>query len=178
MEDGNGNLIGLVKGFIDFELPKLDHFVTIKPLASNLAVSGKLNVMIGTLLLGFMMFFSPTITRGQEKEKAKYFLEFEKIDNKVEVFLGDSLIYNSGLVRSNPKFIIQVNIYESLLQEIGKELTVRLTNGAPGVRDGDDIHWEVKYFLIKGDEEVLDFVWEEADDGKAGIVFEEKYTLE
>lgn len=105
-----------------------------------------------------------------------YTLEFEKIDNRVEVYIGDSLIYNSGIVRQNPDMLIKINIESTRLKDENRKLTVKLINGLDGARNGDDIHWEIKYFLLKGDE-VLDFIWDDADDGRVGVVFEETYNL-
>lgn len=105
-----------------------------------------------------------------------YHIEFEKIDNRVEVYMGDSLIYDSGIIRKNPKLAIWVDIDDSLL-DYSKELTIKLINGMEGVRDGDDIHWEVEYYVFQG-EEVLYWEWLDSDDGKAGVVLVNKYTLD
>ncbi|MEP1094352.1 MAG: hypothetical protein ABJG78_04545 [Cyclobacteriaceae bacterium] len=106
-----------------------------------------------------------------------YHIEFERIDNRVEVWVGDSLVYNSGIIRRNPKDLgIKVYI-DDLLLEKSNELTVKLINGLDGAKDGDDIHWEVKYVVFKGDE-LYEYLWEEADDGRVGVVIEETYILE
>jgi len=120
---------------------------------------------------------SSLFTSTPEATRESYHLEFERIDNRVEVWVGDSLIYNSGIVRQNPKDLgIKVYIDDLLLEE-SNELTVKLINGLDGAKDGDDIHWEVKYILFKG-EKLYEYLWEEADDGRVGVVIEETYILE
>lgn len=107
-----------------------------------------------------------------------YHIEFEKIDNRVEVYVGDSLIYNSGIIRKNPKNLgIWVDIDDTLLEEYSNELTIKLINGMDGSKDGDDLHWEIKFILFKGDD-LYEYLWEDADDGRAGVVIEETYVLE
>jgi len=105
-----------------------------------------------------------------------YHLEFDKIDNRVEVFLGDSLIFNSGINRGNRPVQMRVDIPNSLL-DYSKELTVKLINAMEGVPPGVDIHWEIRYYLIKGGN-LIDSKWTDADDGRVGVVFEKKYILD
>ncbi|MEP5614123.1 MAG: hypothetical protein ABJP45_17860 [Cyclobacteriaceae bacterium] len=128
------------------------------------------------LYLTCLSIFSAFAQGSESSDNGSYYLEFEKIDNRVEVFLGDSLIYNSGIIRKNPKLEIQVFIDDALLED-SNELTVKLINGLDGANHGDDIHWEIKYYLFKGDE-VIDWVWDDADDGRVGVVLEETYILE
>ena len=91
--------------------------------------------------------------------------------------MGDSLIYNSGIIRRNPKDLgIKVYIDDSLI-EYSNELTIKLINGMESSKDGDDIHWEVKCIVFKG-EQLVEYLWEDADDGRAGVVVEETYILE
>ena len=105
-----------------------------------------------------------------------YKLEFDKVDNRIEVMVGDSVIYDSGLIGYKPDFSLTVPIDESLL-EYSKVLKVRLHNGTEGLKEGEDIHWEIRYYLYKGDE-IVDSHWREADDGQIGVVFESSYIME
>lgn len=132
--------------------------------------------MLSTVLLSLVLNFSLTPPESVAQTNGSYRIVFEKIDNRVEVFIGDSLIYNSGIVRQNPKMELWVNIDDSLL-EYSNQLTIKLINGAEGTPDGVDIHWEIKFYIYKGDE-LIEWDWNDADDGKAGVVFEETYTLE
>ncbi len=127
---------------------------------------------IAEIFLTSFIFQKPEANRGGD-----YHIEFEKIDNRVEVYMGDSLIYDSGIIRKNPKNLqIWVDIDDSLL-EYSNELTIKLFNAMEGVPDGADIHWEVKYSIFEG-EEVIYWEWYDSNDGKSGIVMEETYILE
>ena len=129
------------------------------------------------MVLSIVLAYLASLLPLNEKPSASYSIEFEKIDNRAEVYLGDSLIYNSGIVRQNPDMLIRINIESNLIKKGNKNLTVKLINGLDGAKQGDDIHWEIKYFLLKGDE-VVDFIWFDGDDGQVGVVFEETYNLD
>ncbi len=135
--------------------------------------------MTVTSLLNIAAFFLSSLAfqTADKKRNGDYHIEFEKIDNRVEVYMGDSLIYDSGIIRKNPKNMqIWVDIDDSLL-EYSNELTIKLFNAMEGVPDGADIHWEVKYSIFEG-EEVIYWEWYDSNDGKSGIVLEETYILE
>lgn len=129
---------------------------------------------MSTLLVLCTQFF---LTFAQtSSQEPTYRLEFDKIDNRVEVFIGDSLIFDSGIIKSNPNLLIEYKVDDEFLK-YSKNLTVKLINGKEGVRDGDDIHWEIRYYLYKN-QKIIDSHWEFADDGKAGVVFEQVITLQ
>lgn len=134
-------------------------------------------IITSILNIAYFLLSSLTFQNSEDKASGDYHIEFERIDNRVEVFIGDSLIYNSGIIRRNPKNLgIWVDIEDPLL-EYSKELTIKLINGMDGTRDGDDIHWEIKYAIYQGDD-LIYWEWVDADDGKAGVVVEETYILE
>lgn len=124
-----------------------------------------MNYIISFLILSFTSF---------DSRPKNYSLLIEKIDNRVEVLLGDSIIYNSGVIDFNPELDFRLNL-DSYKVESNK-LTIRLFNGSPGRSSDSDPHWELRYLLYKGDE-VVEYEWQQEDDYQTGMVFEVTYEL-
>ncbi|SNS59215.1 hypothetical protein SAMN05421640_0792 [Ekhidna lutea] len=104
-----------------------------------------------------------------------YIVIFDRIDNSVEILVNDSIVYQSGIIDNNPflgdTYKIPLSIY---LTEKKDEVIIRLYNGHPPYTEQSDTHWEIKYVIMNGDEQI-DYFWDYADDNQVGLVFEEKY---
>lgn len=115
---------------------------------------------------------------SSKNEGEKYVFVFNKIDNKVEIIINDSLVYDSGTLNHNPelKGLYNYDISKHLTRE-RNEVIVRLYNGfAPYPKHQKDKHWEIEYSLFKNGKE-YDLMWDVGDDYRTGLVFEEKYYL-
>ena len=110
--------------------------------------------------------------------KDDYTFAFYKIDNKVEIIVNDSLIYSTGEMKGNPDLEGNLTYKVGHLLTQGRdEVIVRLYNGhEPYSPDKKDQHWEIEYSLFKNGKE-YDLMWDEGDDYKTGLVFEETYFL-
>lgn len=98
---------------------------------------------------------------------------FRKIDNRVIVYHGDSLIYDSGIVELNPNLKIKVVLPKDL--DWKNDLVIKLYNGASETLDEGDKHWEIMYTLLV-DGNLVDDIWELSDNYSEGLVFEERYS--
>ncbi len=130
--------------------------------------------MLSKLLLTLFAFLP---TSGETRETNDYTFIFDKIDNKVEILVNDSIVYTSGTIDNNPNLGDDYQIYIGNFLTKEEDLVVlRVYNGHEPYQDEEDPHWEIKYVLNQGDEE-YDYVWEYADDNAIGLVFEEEYKL-
>lgn len=133
--------------------------------------SAKQIIMTALLLLLSLIFLF-------QKQTDIYIISFYQIDNKVEIIINDSIIYSSGEVDRNPDFegLLTVNISKHLTRP-KNEVIVRLYNGfEPYPEDEKDKHWEIEYSILKNEQEI-DFMWNEGDDFRNGLVFEERYLF-
>ena len=96
----------------------------------------------------------------------------------VEIIVNDSLIYSSGEMKGNPD--LEGNITYSighLLTDNEDVVIVKLYNGyAPYYDFKKDEHWEIDYAIFKNGQEI-EQMWDEGDDYRTGLVFEEKYIF-
>lgn len=108
--------------------------------------------------------------------KDDYTFAFYKIDNKVEIIVNDSLIYSTEEMKGNPDLEGKLTYsIGHLLTEGRDEVIVRLYNGyAPYPEEKKDQHWEIEYSILKNGQE-YDLMWDEGNDYKTGLVFEEVY---
>lgn len=124
-----------------------------------------------SILLFFRLFLPFTHTDLMEP-KEHYYIQFERIDNRADILVNDSLVYSSGTIDFNPELNELHSIYlgNFLTSELDK-VVVRIYNGHEPYLDEDDKHWEIKYVLLEN-EDLVDYVWEYEDDGTIGVVFE------
>lgn len=120
------------------------------------------------ILLTLLCFFSPY-------QKDSYQLDISKIDNRIDVFVQDSLVYSSGTIHLNPEvnFIVDLSSYIKKGNEI---LRIEIYNGSEPYKEQLDPHWEVMFDLIKNDE-IIDYIYEFSDNNEVGKVFEISYNL-
>ncbi len=109
-------------------------------------------------------------------QSSDYSLEFSKVDNRVNVFVGDSLIFDSETIDHSPGLKFNVNL-SSYLDENNQKVKVILYNGHPPytVHQVDPI-WEIRFELFRGTEE-LDFFYEYGDNNALGKVVELEIDL-
>lgn len=119
------------------------------------------------LLVSFMMTTVPV--------QSENFLLFEKIDNVALILIDGQEVYRTEQVKGNPDMNLKISLENFLVNE-SKELVVQLENGHSYNPNIKDKHWEIRYELFF-DGEPIDYIWEQADDSKTGIVFEKKYKL-
>ncbi|MAE87334.1 MAG: hypothetical protein CMB80_31665 [Flammeovirgaceae bacterium] len=128
------------------------------------------------MLMTFLLILINLFVTDHDAED--YVFVFNKIDNKVEILVNDSLIFDSGTVNHNPELegLYTCNITKYLTSE-RDVVVVRLYNGfEPYPEEQKDKHWEIEYSLNKDGVEV-EQMWNEGDDFKIGLVFEEIYYL-
>lgn len=118
-------------------------------------------------------------TESPSQNKAKgasdYILAFNKVDNKVDVFINDSLIYTSGFIGYSPELDLQVD-FGQFIKNGNEVLRIELYNGYEPYDDQIDPLWEVRYdLIIEG--EIVDFIHEYGDDNGIGKVFETQYKI-
>lgn len=118
--------------------------------------------------------FSSLFTPAQDLPDYKFL--FEKIDNKAQIFIGDSLVYSSDTIELNPDLAIEVYIFD--YDKRDGDLIVKVFNGGRAdVAVLEDTHWEVRYELFK-EGQSIDYVWEMSRDleEKLGLVYEKSYS--
>ncbi len=109
-------------------------------------------------------------------QNTEYSLEFSKVDNRVNVFVGDSLIFDSETIDNSPGLKFNVNL-SAYMEESNKIVKVVLYNGHPPytIHQVDPI-WELRFELFRGKEE-LDFFYEYGDNNALGKVVELEIDL-
>ena len=107
-------------------------------------------------------------------ESDDYYLLFTYIDNRVEVYAGDSLIFDSGFIEGNPDLQLQVDFDPNNLKS--NTLTVNLLNGEDVEVEQIDRHWEITYEIFKN-EEPIEYQSESGDNYETGLVFSMEYDL-
>lgn len=130
------------------------------------------------MLVWLFQVFSVLIPLREDYSDNNYIISFIKIDNRVEIIVNDSIVFNSGVINHNPnvKEFVGFDLSPVLTPE-KDEVIVRLFNGYEPYHEGmEDVHWEIEYEMMKGDK-VYDIMWNEADDNRIGQVFEEVYYL-
>ncbi|MEO1256049.1 MAG: hypothetical protein AAFY41_14360 [Bacteroidota bacterium] len=101
---------------------------------------------------------------------------FNKINNKVKVYVDDSLIYESETYLAKYEVQNSVDISPYIIN--GSEvLKIELYNGTEPYEELDDPKWEIMFDVIL-DGEVVDFVSESIRENKVGKVYEMTYKVE
>ncbi|MFY0608072.1 MAG: hypothetical protein JXR10_15235 [Cyclobacteriaceae bacterium] len=104
-----------------------------------------------------------------------YRLVFSKIDNKVNVYIDDELIYTSEAIHKNPELDIEIDLTPYIKAPMSI-LKIDLFNGEEPYHDQLDPAWEVRYEIFYG-AELLDFIHEIDDNNLLGKVLEISYVL-
>lgn len=119
-----------------------------------------------------LFFFQP-----HSSQQEHYYINFEKIDNRVDILVNDSLMYTSGTIDFNPDLTEVYSVYlGNFLTPKKDKVVVRLYNGHEPYENEEDSSWELKYVLLKN-EDLVDYVWESENDGRIGVVFEMTHYL-
>lgn len=108
-------------------------------------------------------------------QDSKYILAFAKVDNTVNVYVNDSLIYTSGFIGHSPELDLKVDLGQ-FIADAEDRIRIELFNGYPPYDDQIDPLWEVRYDLIINGE-IVDFIHEYADDNGIGKVYENEYII-
>ena len=113
----------------------------------------------------------------EPRDISLYLLEFERIDNRVDVLVNDSIVFASGTIDHNPVLEgYAVFIGDYFDRKKGEnEVIIRVYNGhEPYDEREDDAHWMIK-FVLKHKDEVVDKIWESNEDNQIGLVNEFQY---
>ncbi len=108
-------------------------------------------------------------------QKTEYALTFSKVDNRVNVFVGDSLIFDSQNIDQSPELEFTVSLSD-YLSTANKNIKVILYNGHPPYTAEVDPLWEVRFELFRNQEE-LDFFHESGNNNALGKVLEIEIDL-
>ena len=125
------------------------------------------------LILNILLLTNLTTPKSGQSD-AQFSIVFEKVDNQVEVYAGEKLLYTSGIISNNPEVDLSYSFSQSDIT--GSEITIKVKNGMTDDANESDRHWEVMYELFKNNQPV-DYQWESGDDYKLGVVFEKTYNL-
>ena len=104
-----------------------------------------------------------------------HMLIFNKIDNKVNVSINDSLIFTSGLISDNPELDIRVDL-TPFIKDGSETLRIDLYNGQAPYVDQLDPYWEVRYDLILN-QEIADFDHAFEKNNAVGLVYTNEYQI-
>lgn len=115
----------------------------------------------------------PTSHSDQSKD---YSFVFDRVDNRVEILVNDSVIYDSGTIIDPSSFYGKKVSLGAYLKYASNKVVVRLYNGAEPYRDQIDQEWQLKYRLLEGETE-FEHYREKGKDYKIGLILEEKYYL-
>ncbi|MFT4737622.1 MAG: hypothetical protein ACI8QD_000744 [Cyclobacteriaceae bacterium] len=123
----------------------------------------------------FTSLFQWTLLFIQPEYPYELSLNFEKIDNQVNILVDDTLVYTSGVIDDNPELELSVDL-KQYISANSKAFTIQLINGDPENPYMEDLHWEIRFEVMK-DNQPVDFVWEFADDAETGEVLSLTYQL-
>ena len=105
-------------------------------------------------------------------EGDQFKLVIRHVDNRVIAYINDSTIFDTGTVYGEYNVTIDLTPY---VNEDKNDLKVELYNGKPPY-DTHSPSWMIVYDLFINDE-LVEFVREEKNDGKVGLVFTESHDL-
>lgn len=111
---------------------------------------------------------------GFTQTNDEYYILFTKVDNRVEVYADEVLIFNSGFIDGNPDLDLKVNFNPSDYK--GKEIVIKLINGVENAEYQVDPRWEIMFEIFKNGEPV-EYQHEYASNNQTGIVFEKSYKV-
>lgn len=140
------------------------------------------------LTLAFVVSCNPPSLKGNKKSSlpeatgdkvdgsgASYIVALSKIDNNVNIYIEDSLIFKSGTIHDSPEVDFQVD-FSDYIKDGTETLKIELWNGVEPYNEQIDPLWEVMYDLVI-DGEIVDFVHEYGDDNALGVVYENSYII-
>jgi len=105
-----------------------------------------------------------------------YLFSITSIDNRVNILVDDSLVFDSETIGGGQKVNFEVPI-TAFLKRGDEVVKIQLYNGIPPYNPQFDQEWKIAYdFVIDG--EIVDFAHESGSDGKVGVVFENTYKIE
>lgn len=104
-----------------------------------------------------------------------YILSISEVDNSVNVYVEDSLIFASGTIHSSPEVDFKIDL-SPFVKDGSEKLKIELYNGVEPYEPQVDPLWELRYDLIVNGE-IVDFVHEFGDDNGIGKVYENTYIL-
>lgn len=116
-----------------------------------------------------------TPSSKSEKTDANYIVALSKIDNNVNIYVNDSLIFKSGTIHDSPEVDFEVD-FSAYINDGSETLKIELWNGVEPYNEQIDPLWEVMYDLII-DGEIVDFIHEYGDDNAIGVVYENTYVI-
>ncbi len=102
----------------------------------------------------------------------QYKMVIRHVDNRVVVSINDSTIFDTGTVYG--EYVREIDL-TSYVKANKNNLKVELYNGKPPY-DTHSPGWMIVYDLFINDE-LVDFVTEERNDGKVGLVHTERHDL-
>ena len=114
----------------------------------------------------------PTEEVNKNPEEDQYTLVLRYVDNRVIVYINDSTVFDTGTVYGEYVRNIDLTKYVNAGQT---DLKVELYNGKPPY-DTVSPGWMVVYDIFINDE-LVEFVREEKQDGKIGLVYTESHDL-
>lgn len=118
----------------------------------------------------------PTTEAVEKGKTAKYLLSISEVDNSVNVYVEDSLIFASGTIHSSPEVDFSID-FTDFIKDGSETLKIELFNGVEPFEPQVDPLWEIRYdLLING--EIVDFVHEFGDDNTIGKAFEIQYVID
>ncbi|MEO9870101.1 hypothetical protein [Ekhidna sp.] len=114
----------------------------------------------------------PSEESSEKIEGDQYKLVLRHVDNRVIVYVNDSTIFDTGTVYGEYVRNIDLTKYVNAGQT---DLKVELYNGKPPY-DTMSPGWMIVYDIFINDE-LVEFVREEKQDGKVGLVYTESHDL-
>jgi len=125
----------------------------------------------------FIQLTSFIIPLKSEVDHRDYTVVFEKIDNRVELYVNDSLVFDSKSIDGNPELGKTMSVFLGHYLTPNDDLIkVKLYNGFEPYQTQDDAHWEIRYMVLEGEEE-YDYFWDFGDNNQIGLVLEENFYL-
>ncbi len=135
-------------------------------------------LLIGALIVSCN---SPINTKSDAEpinESELCYIHFYKIDNRVEIYIDDELVHDTGYIR--PHGAKEQDVSLSGYLDLGDhKLEVKLFNGEGNTNDQFDKHWQIHYeIFVLGDP--IDFINEKSQKNKAtsGLVWSMEHHVE
>jgi len=107
--------------------------------------------------------------------ESEHMFVFTKIDNKVDVFINDSLIFSSGLILNSPELEVRVDL-TPFIEDGSERLKLQLYNGQEPYTDQLDPSWELRYDLILNGQ-IADFDHLTEKNNALGMVYQTTYII-
>lgn len=121
----------------------------------------------------FYFLLSPAASVAQLAPK--HSINFYKIDNRVKVYVGEKLAYDSGSIDGNPELNTEV-VIEQYLEKGLNFIKIELYNGSEMNDFIADTNWEIRYEIFNNGESI-DYLHQLSKKGTEGLVFEYKHDI-